>query len=193
MTYPRNLILFHAGEMTQRGELSQRSAASLKTLAKIVYECIVLDKTCIISGSDTVGVASALVVRDEIARLDSLGAKPDPDLVITQLVQGRLLGKEYDVRGDDDESEDQHSRFVLSKQIVDLVEKECTEQNLNTVILITHDFQSLIVQQRYAFVALDDREQCSYGQVCFGEGIWMHKDIGTVMAVHLHDKLPKRV
>ncbi|MBI3632725.1 MAG: hypothetical protein HY226_00375 [Candidatus Vogelbacteria bacterium] len=190
MSYPKNLILVGAGELTRAGKVPKRAALCLSALAKIIYECVSLERTRIVCGPDVASITSASIIRGEITRFSMAETFPNSDLINIVIDHNILLGTDYCARGDEFDGEAYRNRLFLSQQIVAYVEKTCGEHKLDTVILVTHPFQALVTQERYAAVALEDGGQKTYGQVGPGEGIWMHKLIGTIMAVHLHDKIP---
>ena len=184
----RNLIIIRTGAETRKGTVTRWAKVTLKKLAKIIDECVHLGRILVISGPDKAGVMSSEIIRNELERLDALGKNPILNFKVLS-EENEFLGKDYDFRGDDDEDEAYQFRHHLSKQIVDLVGKRSVEQFLETVILVTHSFQALVVQERYAHIILGDDARHSHGGVAPGSGIWMHKLRTTAMTVPLHDKL----
>lgn len=187
MSHARNLIIIRAGATNKKGDVTRWAKVTLRKLAKIIHESIALGRAFIVSGPDKAGTTSLRILRDELEKLNNPDKRPEYEIPTEESV---LLGKEYDIRDDDEPEEIKHvNRHLLARLILELIRKRHEDGHLDTIIIITHLHQSVIVQDAYSHSVLGDDSRHSYGGVLAGGGILMNKLSATAMTTPLTSEL----
>ncbi|MBI5140175.1 MAG: hypothetical protein HZA94_01895 [Candidatus Vogelbacteria bacterium] len=190
MSTLKNLIIIRAGKTTKKGMVTRWAKVPLRQIARIMHDCIPIGNTLVVSGPDKAGVMSSKIIREELERLLILdGISPVFARVPSE--ENELLGVKFNISEDGDMEEDHATRLFLAKQIIDFIKNAHTERLFDTLILVTHAYQSVIIEDKYASSVLGNDSRHPYGGVSPGSAIWTHKYGTTPMTIPLHDKLQR--